>query len=210
MDPRNPPNNRMLFMPQIIPHADFSDVLKKPSTNKQQAQKFLAKYPIEYKVAGIKLPEGFTLYSNRKGTSIRLIDRKNYDEPRIAYAVDIEITDQKINHKTCTQILVWASPKNEDLLIGFPRLIFNHLLQTYIIMVTDKQQTPDGKRFWERRILQALNDNKYVYYLDKKSNQGLQPLLTEDDFLENFEPIGWGEDKEYQERLFVILDVQVS
>ncbi|NOQ36952.1 MAG: hypothetical protein GQ569_13855 [Methylococcaceae bacterium] len=192
-------------MLQNIQQADFDEVLKKPSSNKVQAKRFLAKYPSNYSVDSIVLPEKFELKINKKKNAIRLIDRADFDNPRIAYAVDIEVTEEKINHKSCTQVIVWASPENEELLIGFPRKVFNHLLQQYVIMITDKQQTPDGKRFWERRIIQAFNDNHFVYFCDKNKNGNvLQSILNKDDFFEIFEPLGWGNDAAHQHKLFVI------
>ena len=192
-------------MPQNIEQVDFDDVLKKPSSNKTETKRFLAKYSKPYSIDGIKLPLNFELKINKKKTAIRLIDRTDCNNPRIAYAVDIEVTDEKINHTSCTQVVVWASPENEELLIGFPRKVFNSLLQKYVIMITDKQQTSDGKRFWERRIIQALNDNHYVYFFDKnKDKKRLQSILNSDDFFEIFEPLGWGNDKKHQHKLFII------
>jgi len=192
-------------MPQNIQQADFDAVLRKPSSNKIQAKRFLAKYSKPYSIKGISLPQNFELKINKKKNSIRLIDKTDFDNPRIAYAVDIEITREKINHKSCTQVIIWASPENEELLIGFPRKVFNHLLQKYIIMITDKQQTPDGKRFWERRIIQAFNDNYSVYFCDKnRSKNKLQSISNKDDFFEIFEPLGWGNDADHQHKLFII------
>ena len=192
-------------MPQNIEQVDFDDVLKKPSSNKTETKRFLAKYSKPYSIDGIKLPLNFELKINKKKTAIRLIDKTDFNNPRIAYAVDIEVTDEKINHTSCTQVVVWASPENEELLIGFPRKVFNSLLQKYVIMITDKQQTSDGKRFWERRIIQALNDNHYVYFFDKnKDKKRLQSILNSDDFFEIFEPLGWGNDKKHQHKLFII------
>ncbi len=133
------------------------------------------------------------------------MDRTDFNNPRIAYAVDIEISAEKINHKSCTQVLVWANPKNAECLIGFPRKVFNHLLQNYVIMITDKQRTLDGQRFWERRIVQALEDNCFVYYCDKSENKhALQRIENADDFFEFFEPLGGGNDKAHQHKLFII------
>ncbi len=191
--------------PQTIEQADFSEVLKRPSTNKVEAKRFLAKYPADYIVGGIELPENFQLKANKTQTSIRLLDRTDRDNPRIAYAVDIELTDDKIKQKSCSQVLVWANPRNEELLSGFPRKIFNHLLQKHIVMISDKQQTADGKRFWERRIIQALADNRFVYFCDKATGEmRLQQIENEDNFFEQFEPLGWGNDKLHQHKLFVI------
>ncbi len=192
-------------MPQNVQQADFDEILRKPSSNKTQAKCFLAQYSVPYRVENITLPHKFELRINKKKKSIRLIDRTDSENPRIAYAVDIEVTNETIHHKSCTQVIVWASPRNEELLIGFPRKIFNHLLQSYVIMITDKQQTPDGKRFWERRIIQALEDEHYVYFCTKnKAETDLQRIFKEDDFFEIFEPMGWGNDKQHQHKLFVI------
>jgi hypothetical protein len=189
--------------PQTIKRAKFAELLNKPSLNKQLAKKFLAKYPIDYSVKDIELPQGFELKSNKSKTKIRLLDSNDKTNPRIAYAVDIKISEEKIAYKTCTQILVWASPSNEDLLIGLPRKLFNHLLNTYTIMVTDREQTPDGKRFWERRIAQAFNDGLCVYFYDKTHNNLIQ-IKDNDAFLEHYEPLGWGNDDAYKNKLFVI------
>jgi hypothetical protein len=197
--------------PQLIKKAKFADILNKPSTNKQEAKKFLAKYPIDYNISDILLPDSFELKANKKQTKIRLIDRCDKDNPRIAYAVDIEISAEKIAHKTCTQILVWASSSNEDLLIGFPRKVFNHLLKTYTIMITDQQPPPDGKRFWERRIAQAFKDDLWVYFLNKTDDTlQLTSIKNNDDFLENYQPNSWGNNKTHQQHLFIISATQLS
>ncbi|MDP2543418.1 hypothetical protein Q8W15_04715 [Photobacterium damselae subsp. piscicida] len=88
--------------------------------------------------------------------------------------------------------MVWASPSNEDLLIGLPRKVFNHFLERYIIVVSDDEQTADGKRFWERRISNAFADNNHVYYIE---NERPREILSVDDFFENFESIGWENQK---------------
>jgi hypothetical protein len=78
-------------------------------------------------------------------------------------------------------------------------------------MITDKQQTPDGKRFWERRIIQALDDNCFVYYCDKSQDKNdLQNIANADDFFEIFEPLGWGNDKAHQHKLFIISLTQLT
>lgn len=189
--------------PQTIKRAKFAETFNKPSSNKAEAKKFLAKYPIAYIVDDIILPECFELKSNKTKTKIRLLDRSDKNNPRIVYAVDIKINHKIIIHQTCTQVLVWASPSNEDLLIGFPRKIFNHLLKHYAIMITDQEQTPDGKRFWERRIAQAFNDGLFIYFYDE-TNSILTAIKDNDDFFENYEPYGWGNDKAHKDVLFII------
>ena len=140
-------------MPEVIDFTDFSGNLKKPRLNKNEAKKFLASYPRDYQIDGINLPENFQLKSNKKQTIIRLLDRTDRESTQIIYAVDIELTEEKIDQKTCTQILVWTRPGEDEILQGFPAKMFHHLLQKYVVMITDKQQTADGKRFWENRIV---------------------------------------------------------
>lgn len=192
-------------MPEAIDFTDFSGVLKKPRLNKNEAKKFLASYSREYVIDGMVLPENFQLKSNKKQTVIRLLDRTDKENPSIAYAVDIELTNETINHKSCTQILVWKRPGNEEGLNGFPAKMFTHFLQKYIVMITDKQQTADGKRFWENRIVQAFQEGFFVYFCDKNSGENkLQLIENSDDFFEQFEPLGWGNDELHQNKLFVL------
>ncbi len=81
-------------------------MLKKPSSNKIEVKRFLAKYSKPDFIDGIKLPPNFELKINKKKTAIRLIDKTDFNNPRIAYAVDIEVTDEKINHTSCIQVIV--------------------------------------------------------------------------------------------------------
>lgn len=56
---------------------------------------------------------------------------------------------------------------------GIPKeVFFDYLLPTFGSIITDTQQTVDGKKFWENAIHYALkNLNKYsIYVVDKKSS----------------------------------------
>lgn len=192
-------------MAQYIDFADFSNTLKRPSLNRNETWKFLADYPRDYVIEDFQLPENFQLKANKKQTVIRLLDRTDKENPQIAYAVDIELTDKKINQKSCTQILVWKRPLKEDLLNGFPAKMFKHFLKKYIVMSADELQTVDGKRFWEVRISEAFQNNHYVYFFDKSAtDKKIQRIENSDDFFETFEPLGWGNDKAHQNKWFLI------
>lgn len=188
-------------MPVLLDDVDFSDILRKPSSNKQAAKKFMAKYPKKYFVDGLEFPESFKLVSQSKGKKIRLVDVRDRTEPRIIYAVDIEVSDKKVGNKSCTQVMVWAHPANEDLFVGIAKKVFRHLLNEYIIVVSDDEQTFDGKRFWERRISDAFSDGNHVYYID---HGAITKIDSADDFFETYEPLGWGRDKEHLGKLFAI------
>ncbi|MDF4310680.1 hypothetical protein P3697_26995 [Vibrio parahaemolyticus] len=194
-------------MPRNLVTAFFDDVLKKPSSNREQAQMFLTDglAPTPYIIDGLDIEDGFELYSKNNETSIRLIDHRKVDDPRIAYAVKVQVSDEKIGLSACTQVMVWANPRNEEVLLGFPRKIFNHLLEKHVIMITDKEQTPDGKRFWERRISNAFEDGLFVYYNDASDGEtNLQLIPDEDEFFETYEPLGWGDDPDHMHKMFII------
>jgi len=76
-------------------------------------------------------------------------------------------------------------------------------------MITDQEQTPDGKRFWERRIVQAFNDGLFVYFYDKM-NHLLIAIKNNDDFFENYEQESWGNDKAHKNILFIISATPIS
>ncbi len=196
--------------PQTIKRAKFAEVLNKPSSNKQQAKKFIAKYSIDYSIENIILPEGFVLKSNKHKTEIRLLDRTDKDNPRIAYAVDIKVTNKKIGRQSCTQILVWVGNNRQYRDLKLPEKLFAHLLKIYAIMITDKEQTLDGKRFWKNQIGDAFIEGMFVYFLDKNDPAlQLQLIKDNDDFLENYEPKGWGDDQSHQNVLFIISASQI-
>jgi hypothetical protein len=190
-------------MPQYIDFAEFSNTLKKPRFNKNEAKKCIAKYRYNYVVEGINFPDTFQLKCNKKQTIIRLLDKSDIESPRIAYAVDIEITKEKINQQSCTQVLVWRR-SGDQVVRGFAAEMFKHFLQKYIVMITDEQQTAAGKKFWEDQIVYALKDGYCVYFYDRKGINGLQRIKTEEDFFETFEPLGWGNDLLHQNKWFLI------
>ncbi|WP_375321606.1 hypothetical protein [Aliivibrio logei] len=197
-------------MPLLIPETDFSDQLRRPSTNKAAAKKFLTKYPKPYQLEGFIIPEGYRFVTNKKGKQIRLIDKTDSSNPRIIYAVNIELSDKKIGQRSCTQVMVWSDPVEEELTIGLPKKVFSALLEEYVIMISDEEQTNDGKRFWERRLIQSLKNGHFVYFYDSfQLGSQLIQINTVDEFLEEYEPLGWGQDNEHKGKMFIISKMKI-
>lgn len=192
-------------MPKLIPETDFSDNLRRPSSNKSAAKKFLAKYPKPYVLNGFDVPDTYKFVCNKKGKQIRLINKADIDNPRIVYAVDIQLSDKKIAQQSCSQVMVWSDPLEEELTIGLPKKVFNSLLDEHIIMISDDEQTEDGKRFWERRIVQAIRDQHHVYYYDSlQLGSSLIDIDSAEEFLDKYEPMGWGRDEQHKGKMFII------
>jgi len=192
-------------MPKLIPETDFSDQLRRPSTNKAAAKKFLAKCPKPYVLDGVDLPDTYRFVCNKKGKQIRLINRVNINDPRIVYAVNIQLSDKKIAQQSCSQVMVWSDPLEEELTIGLPKKVFNSLLDEHIIMISDDEQTDDGKRFWERRIVQAIREPHHVYYYDSHQlGSSLIDIVSAEEFLDKYEPMGWGKDDKHKGKMFII------
>lgn len=69
------------------------------------------------------------------------------------------------------QASVWRNLSVPNTL-GWPeKIFFEYLLPTYHVIITDSQQSFDGRKFWMNRIANAFNRNLNVYYCDFSSNK---------------------------------------
>jgi hypothetical protein len=105
--------------------------------------------------------------------------------------------------KTSRQVLVWRDPDTGSN-VGFAnKVFFEHLLPTYGLIVSDTQQSPDGKRFWLWSIDQALKSGLHAYYLDSSvRSPRLVPILDVSD-LDPHSNI-WGTNSINKKRLLLI------
>ena len=202
-------------MPQLIPPAAFAKKLETFEQNVSEATYFLEQGTIEYSVPGIALPDGYCLLQSAKDhfgklgekqIKIRLV----YGD-EIIYAVNLNILDGIINGKHCTQVLVWRSinDEHEQVLLGFARKMFEHFIEEYVVIVSDDEQTSEGRRFWQARISNAFRKAMFVYFtdlneLDDDKINVIHPIETESDFTAKWYDHGWGQGEEYKDRLFII------
>lgn len=102
------------------------------------------------------------------------------------------------------QSLVWrngATPYTA----GLPQSVFfNRLLPKFGCIITDSQQTWNGKRFWELRITDAFEKGLNIYYYDFGTHE-----CTKVDNLEDFDDLRqendiWGKTDQHQMKRMVI------
>lgn len=145
--------------------------------------------------------------------------RPNSDEFEIALVNDLEtsvayynkvmisiITD--LNCRPATQNLVWRSPNalHAAVLRDVPqKVFFNYILEKYDVILSDNQQTGEGKFFWQRQMSNALAFGMHVYYYQMMTAQ-LQPIPNQD-ALNDLEDQLWSEDEDQQYHLALISKV---
>lgn len=206
-------------MPQLI-SKDFDMILKNSKQNKADTEAFLLQQPINYLLPDFVVPAGYQLRVDIEKETTDGIKREicfitEGEEPETIYKVQTIYRHESnayMRSKNCTQLLIWrtSNAKHAYVLQDFPKKIFNHLLSQYDIMITDDQQTEDGKRFWESRMSEAIYiENRCLYYIDlqKRDNEMvpyLEEITTQDELTDKYIPQGWGEGEEFRNRIFVI------
>jgi len=114
---------------------------------------------------------GIKLYL--KGNKLTAFDD---NDKLILYTMTFE-THKIFGYDFAVQSFVWASPKLEAYKIGnesVPTYVFfNILMRTTggVAIATDAFHTPDGERFWLRRVNQALRLKQFVYLIDTTKGQ---------------------------------------
>lgn len=142
--------------------------------------------------------------------------RPNGDEFEIALLNDVDrsvvyynkvsITDIiDLNCRPATQNLVWRSTnaRHDDVLRDTARKVFfNYILQRYDVILSDNQQTGEGRHFWQRQMSYAIALGLHVYYYQMMTAQ-LQPIPTQD-ALGELRDMLWSEADEQQYHLALI------
>lgn len=145
----------------------------------------------------------YTLWEFKRAYAlIRNVD--NY----IAYYMQFKFDNVPLIKRQCVrQIAVWRSEAVTVYVKGLAEFIFKtYLLHRYGTVITDAEQTPDGKRFWGNRMLEALHDpSLYVYYLNYHAPRELVQIHTEREF-ENIvrSKPAYGETQAFETRRFII------
>lgn len=114
------------------------------------------------KTAISKVDEDYTLWEfEREYALIR--DSDSY----VAYYMKFRFDMIRLIKRMCVrQVIVW---KSKEALpdAAITKKIFNDLIHKYQTVITDAEQTPDGRRFWLNRISDALSDSSlFVYYIN--------------------------------------------
>ncbi|PHM69576.1 hypothetical protein [Xenorhabdus sp. KJ12.1] len=194
-------------MPRLIPDADFNKKLKMPSKNIDHTKQFLEEGVTDYVLPGLAIQHGYRLVKSLKKEQYRLI--ATGDEPETVYLVELRFRQDIVFGKTtCTQIKVWRSTSIEHrgAVIDLPRAFFSNLLEQHSIVVTDEEQTGDGRRFWETMISWAFGTGLYVYASDgTQMDRPLTQIADMREFHEEWSDFCWGEDPDVHTHLLVVI-----
>ncbi|HAN7432538.1 TPA: hypothetical protein IF402_002964 [Escherichia coli] len=201
-------NTTRKAMPYIIPEADFDRKLNMSEKNTSHTESYLAKGVVAFVLPGFTTPYGYRLVKSCNGDHYRMITTS--DTPETVYAVKLIFREDIVEAKrTCTQIMVWRTPNviHDRAVHGLPQIFFQFFLEQYAIVVSDEQQTIDGRRFWERMISWAINTPGYNVYVSDGSEEDrpLSFMTSWDDFYSQWADFCWGSDKDvHTHRLLVI------
>ncbi|WP_275556625.1 hypothetical protein [Mixta sp. Marseille-Q2659] len=195
-------------MPLLIPAAGFDAKLNMSERNVEHTEAFMRAGVRDFALPGFVTPHGYRLLQCLKGDQYRLVTDNEYSET--VYAVKLAFLEHIVpTKKICTQIMVWKTvqPQHDAAVSGLPQEFFRHFLSRYSIVVSDSEQTSDGRRFWERMIAWAIQaDGYHVYVSDgTEEDRPLTFMTSWDDFYGTWASFCWGKDRDcHSHRLFVI------
>lgn len=107
------------------------------------------------------------------------------NEKLILYTMTFE-THKIFGHTFAVQSFVWASPRLEAYKIEnesvTAHVFFKYLMRTAggVAIATDAFHTPDGERFWLRRVSQAFRMRQHIYLIDIAKNKKSKVTNYED------------------------------
>lgn len=166
----------------------------------QKIMNYYKKYPSKFKPTDTEY-----LYKsgdNYNGYYIFLRDN------RIDYFVRYKAV-KNISKKSMRQVLVQRF-RYDYKSIGIPKKVFfDYLLHTFSGIISDTQQTQEGKKFWEGAVYDAINnkDQYNVYIIDKRKSSNnitnITNITSHDQFAEIVDDI-WGSSKLFQYILIAI------
>ncbi|MEX6316134.1 hypothetical protein AB6G19_23330 [Providencia manganoxydans] len=197
-----------LSMPYMIPDADFNKKLKITYKNVEATEQFLNEGVVDFSIPGYVVQHGYRFVKAMKNDQYRVIALG--DKPITVYLVELRFRKDVVPGKTtCTQIKVWRSlePEYENAIKYFPQNFFEYLLQKFSIVVSDEEQTGDGKRFWERMIRLTLKLGYMLYVADgtKSEDWILSRIESADELAEQWDSFCWGDNQDiHKNRLLVI------
>lgn len=208
-------------MPQFIDNADFDMKLTRLSSNRVETAAFLEGKPTSFALPDYIVQPGYSLSISKLAqeadgiVQVLCLTFNNNGEHETVYKVKIIERPEPnpyMRMKNCTQLIVWRQIGgiHSGILAGFPSRVFNHLLNTHDVMITDELQTQDGKRFWLDRMGESfVIADRRVYYVDLDELDENQVPIVESisdagSLFEKYVPLGWGSDPEHKNRAFII------
>jgi len=111
------------------------------------------------------------------------------------------------------QVLVWRNKEayKSGASAGFAsKVFFDYLLPKYKALIADKEQTRDGKQFWEYAIRSAFQRNDFVYFLNRRSTpNSLTRLISYQEVLDRTDEL-WGIEEGHLRTFAVISELPLK
>ncbi|CAH0542991.1 hypothetical protein [Vibrio marisflavi] len=201
--------------------------LSRPASNREETRAFLEAHHSGFHLPDYVVPSGYILVANSPKTtadgvvqSICLISTSG-PQPETVYKVKKIVRDcpnAYLPIENCTQLIVWRQfdGVHSDVLSRFARQVFNFLLQSHNIMITDEEQTDDGRRFWLNRISESFSmSDRNVYYIDLNNvDDQLVPIVERirdnEEMMDEYYEKGWGNNEDHKNRAFLISKLNLS
>jgi hypothetical protein len=183
-------------MPKLIGH--WSPVeLEDKNSNKEF---YLEMKRDRHKKLIFKINEHASMYKSG-GNYFCLDDKIQQITYNMIYKVD---NKKQLGGQYVWQSAVWASP-DELYLDGIPaKMLFEYLLPVFKTIVTDSEQSFDGKRFWEKCISKAFAKELNIYFFDFQTKELIE--MKSPEHWKDFKQTSniWGETNKHLMKRMVI------
>ena len=192
-------------MPELIADTSFDlddDVTRKELfaklTNKSSMERIGAYKGLEFYATGRKSNEGYWFLLNKRGDDLAHVCR----------FVTLGASSVQFKTKVVTQIAVWRNYNYAESR-SFPAYIFfKMLLPKYGVVMSDSQQTNDGRKFWQSRMLDALHKGLSLYSFDQNTRE-LKRMHSVDD-VNDAAPYLWKKDPKFRTRRVLISQTKLT
>ena len=164
------------------------------------------------KELGIEIPDGYELrivMTPQAGTDLEIF-MLNHNTKRIAYFNRVEQTDlhfeQLQEDRPVRQVMIWRASRGSDVEATrdiVATVFFQKLKHAYTPVLSDTEQTRDGKRMWERLLDKAMCDETLIAATADLESQSVEIIEDEDELAEKVTWL-WGTESCHKERLGVI------
>jgi hypothetical protein len=192
-------------MPELIEDTSFD--LDDETVRKNLLSRLLDKSSMEL-VGTYKGLNFYVTGRNSNGGYWFLLDKTGSDLAYVCRFVTLGASSMQFKSKVITQVAVW---RNFDVYVSraFPAYIFfRMLLPKYGVVMTDNQQTKDGRRFWQARMGDALHKGLFVYTFDQNTRD-LHRLHNTDD-IDDAAPYLWKKDPKFRTRRVLISQTKLT
>jgi len=184
-------------MPRLIASGDldFAKRLDNTGSNRTCVEKFLMLDP-----EAVKTDKYGTLYVKETlngGVYLYV----SFETGIASYYMNYETMDRETLGHCATQVAVWASLARGMINIT-AYTFFDIMLKKFDTMVSDNAQSEDGRRFWIRRMIDALEKNLTVGIIDHDEIKVFDKNANFQEWLAGLD--AWGKTSDHQNRLFFI------